>query len=100
VDQNSGLLQNASLTFLGSGVCAHLPDLETSAGLYDILGLGSLIHMQHLLNRQYYLDEISKEDLREDSIARVAYLLLLRWLEQERILVLRGTCIPVIALAD
>src|SRR5215510_5571086 len=100
VDHNRRLLQSAVLTFLGPGVRPHLPDLETSAGLYDILSLGSLLHMQHLVNRQYYLGELSEGDVREDSVARVAYLVLLQWLDRERILILSGRRIPLMALAD
>jgi hypothetical protein len=88
------------LIFLGPGVVPHLPDLSTSAGLYNILGVGSLLHMQHLVNRQYYSGEISEGDLREDSVARLAYLLLLRKLEQECVLILSGKRIPMTPFAD
>jgi hypothetical protein len=78
----------------------HLPDLDVPDGLYDILGVGSLIHMQHLMNRQYYTGELYDGDLREDAVARVAYLILLRCLEKRCIFMLRGKRIPLIALAD
>src|SRR5215471_16777200 len=100
VEHNGRLLQSLVLTSLWPGLRPHLPDLETSAGLYNILGLGSLLHMEHLLNRQYYSGELCEGDMQEDSIAWKSYLALLTGLDQKRVLILNRRRIPLMALAD
>lgn len=56
--------------------------------------------MQHVVNRQYYLGQMSPSDMKEDVAARLAYLLLIRQLESQYVVCLHGTPIPLMALAD
>jgi len=51
----------------------HVPDIMTQAGLCDIIALGNICELGQLLQREFYVGDISAEEMEECTVARWHY---------------------------
>jgi hypothetical protein len=74
--------------------------MEEADGFLDVITLGNLIQMRHLVNREYYLGTMSWEEMKEDVTAQLAYLLLMGWFGKKYTVLINGQAVPIKGLVD